>query len=325
MVPIESGVDKGLAWHYGDPLREQRWLEEGTGVVDLANREVFRITGSERASYLNLLGTAKLDELVPGQSASTFLLDPQGHILFFAALVETGEEIWGWTEPGCGAGLVEHLNRMKFRMDADAQLRPDMGVVWCGSPGGVCRTGAPNCLGGAEIFVPRGDVESVMGSGHPVGLWAMTARRIAAGIPRVGVDTDSRTLPNELGVPSENLSLNKGCYPGQETVARVYNVGAPPRRLVRLNFDGSEERFLDPGTPIMLEGDPVGYLGSMAYHYELGPIGLSLVKREIDDGATLFADGLPSRIDPLVPRDVGLHVRFQPGRPPFRPNRPPLK
>ena len=324
MVPIESGVDRGLAWHYGDPLREQRWLEEGTGVVDLANREVFRITGSERASYLNLLGTAKLDDLAPGATASTFLLDPQGHILFFAALVETGEEIWGWTEPGCGVGLVEHLNRMKFRMDVDAQLRENMGVVWCGSPGGVCRAGTPNCLGGAEMFIPRGDVESMIAQGNPVGLWAYTARRIAAGIPRIGTDTDGRTIPNELGVPSENVSLDKGCYPGQETVAKVYNVGAPPRRLVRLHFDGSEERFLDPGTPIMTAGNTVGYLGSMAYHYELGPIGLSLVKRETDDAAALFADALPARIDPLVPRDVGLHVRFQPGRT-FRPVGPPLK
>jgi len=311
MVPIESGVDRGLAWHYGDPLREQRWLEAGTGTVDLANREVFRITGAARAAYLNLLGTAKLDELAPGRSASTFLLDPQGHILFFAALVETGEEIWGWTEPGCGAGLTDHLNRMRFRMDVDAQLREDMGVVWIGSPSDwPCREGTPNCLGGAEAFIPRTETESVMARGNPVGLWAYTARRIAAGVVRIGVDTDSRTLPNELGVPSENLDLGKGCYPGQETVARVYNVGAPPRRLVRLHFDGSEERFLDPLTPLTLDGVPVGRLGSMAYHHELGPIGLSLIKRETDDDTTLLADGIPARIDPLVPRDVGLHVRF---------------
>ena len=311
MVPIESGVDKGLAWHYGDPLREQRWLDEGTGVVDLANREVFRIWGSERGSYLNVLGTAKLDGLIPGQAASTFLLDPQGHILFFLALVETGEEIWGWTEPGCGAGLVDHLNRMKFRMDVDARLCDDMGVVWMGAPvDGPHRQGRPNCLGGAEAFVPRAEVESLIARGVPVGLWAYTARRIAAGVARIGVDTDSRTLPNELGVPSENLDFGKGCYPGQETVARVYNVGAPPRRLVRLHFDGSEERFLDSGTPVTLDGAPVGHLGSMAYHHELGPIGLALVKRETDDGATLLADGVPAQIDPLVSRTAGLHVRF---------------
>ena len=323
MVPIEQGVDQGLAWHYGDPLREQRWMEEGSGVVDLANREVFRVTGAERATYLNLLGTAKLDDLAPGQSSSTFLLDAQGHILFFAAFVDTGNEIWGWTEPGSGEALVGHLNRMKFRMDVDAQLCPDIGVVWRGSVvDGPYRIGTPNCLGGAEAFIPRADVESAMSAGRPVGLWAYTAVRIAAGIPRIGVDTDARTIPNELGVPSENLDLNKGCYPGQETVAKVYNMGAPPRRLVRLHFDGSEERFLDLGTPLKLDGDTVGYVGSMAYHHELGPIGLSLVKHETDDAATLFADSLPARIDPLVPKDVGLHVRFQSGGRTFRPIRP---
>jgi len=312
MVPVESGVDRGLAWHYGDPLREQRLLEEGTGMVDLANREVVRITGGDRAAYLNLLGTAKLDSLAPGETASTLLLDPQGHIIFFLAVVETGEEIWGWTEPGYGRGVAGHLNRMKFRMDVAAEVREDMSVIWSGTPvDGPCRRGTPNCLGGAETFVCCGDVTSLMAGADPVGMWAYTARRIAAGIPRIGTDTDSRTIPNEIGVPSENLSLNKGCYPGQETVAKVYNVGAPPRRLVRLHLDGSGERFLDSGAPITLDGDLIGHVGSMAYHHELGPIALGMVKRETDDDSTVLADGVPARIDPLVPRDAGLHVRFR--------------
>ena len=312
MVPVGSGADEGLAWHMGDPLREQRWLEDGTGVVDLGNREVLRITGADRAAYLNLLGTQKLDELSPGQTASTFLLDPRGHILFFLGLVETGEEIWGWTEPGYGAGLADHLNRMRFRMDVAAEVREDVGVVWSGFQveGMVARAGAPNCLGGYESFVPRIETDEVMRRGHPAGTWAHTALRIAAGVPRFGADTDGRTLPNELGVPSENLALDKGCYPGQETVARVYNVGAPPRRLVRLHLDGSEERFVDTPAPLTLDGTPVGFMGSMSYHHELGPIGLGLVKRETDDSAALLADGVPARVEPLVPRDAGLHVRF---------------
>lgn len=360
-VRIESGADIGAVWHYGDPLREQRWLEDGTGVVDLSARDVIRITGPERGAYLNLLGTQKLDDMSPGQAMSTFLLDPQGHIMHFLALVETGDEIWGWTEPGRGAGLVDHLTRMKFRMDVQADMRIDMAVVWVGAdipvdslmdPGlgdralmdrssgdsdpnghgegvegipsaqetvdpcdGVgpqacpARQGTPNCLGGKEVFIPRSQVDHVMSLGHPVGMWAHTARRIASGVIRVGMDTDTNTLPNEVGVPSEDLVLNKGCYPGQETVARVYNVGAPPRRLVRLHLDGSQESFLDPNTPLTLDGAEVGFLGSMAYHHELGPIGLGLVKRQTDDNATLMAADVPASIEPLVARDVGLHVK----------------
>ena len=327
MVDVDQGIDQGIAWHYGDPLREQRWLADGTGVVALGNREVVRIGGADRATLLNLLGTQKLDALAPGESSSTYLLDPQGHIAYFLALVNAPDAIWGWTEPGCGAPLASHLTRMRFRLDVNIDLRPDLGVVWAGKPqsepgtnSGPVRSGTPNCLGGWECFLPQETIASGQCvdrlGGHPAGLWAYTARRIEAGVVRVGVDTDHRTLPNEVGVPSENLALNKGCYPGQETVARVHNVGAPPRRLVRLHLDGSQDRLLESGTELRLAGDPshvVGWIGSMAYHHELGPIALGLIKRETDDSATFLADGIAASAEALVTRDAGLHVRFTPG------------
>jgi folate-binding protein YgfZ len=141
-----------------------------------------------------------------------------------------------------------------------------------------------------------------MEQGKPVGIWAYTARRIAAGVARIFVDTDRRTLPNELGVPSENLAFGKGCYPGQESVAKIVNRGTPPRRLVRLHLDGSQERFVDSGTVLTSMTDPdttVGFLGSMSYHRELGPLGLGLVNKGIDDSATLLADTVPVRIETL--------------------------
>jgi folate-binding protein YgfZ len=199
-----------------------------------------------------------------------------------------------------------------------------------------------------------------MAAGCPVGLWGWEARRIAAGLPRVGLDTDQRTLPNELGLPSEAVALDKGCYPGQETVARVHNVGHPPRRLVRLHLDGSAERLLTAGTDLTLAptghaadqdaagsertapsaatddrpdsaadstaagattpgpttgsdpttaapGAPVGRLGSMAWHWELGPIGLALVTRRLPESATLLADGVAAAVESLVDPDQGLH------------------
>ena len=297
-------------WHFGDPLREQRHLDDGSWVVDLSDREVVTISGKDRAHYLNLLGTQKLDPLSVGQSTSTYLLNAQGHIAYFLALVAAEDVVWGWTEPGCGQGLVDHLNFMRFRMDVLAELRPEIAVMWSGTPEDAypMREGTPNCLGGYEVFLPR-DANPL--PGNPAGFWAYTARRIAAGIPRYLVDTDDRTIPNELGVPSECVVLDKGCYPGQETVAKIHNLGAPPRRLVRLHIDGSDDWILSPGTPLALASDlstSIGFLGSVAYHHELGPIALGLVKRETDDGIRLMADGVPATMEPLVSRDVGLHL-----------------
>ncbi|MCL2783978.1 MAG: folate-binding protein [Propionibacteriaceae bacterium] len=299
-VLITDGTDAGLAWHYGDPLGEQRLLEEAGGVVELSNREVIRIDGDDRLKLVNLLSTQALDSLAIGESASTYLLDPQGHIVHFLALVNDEETLWGWTEPGRGRALADHLNSMRFRLDVRAELVDQMTILWSGVPrdNTVMRSGTPNCLGGYELFVPR-DSHSL---DPTVGLWAYTARRVAAGVPRIGTDTDERTIPNELGVPSECVSLNKGCYPGQETVAKTHFRGTPPRRLVRLHFDGSQERFMSPGTPLTaVESDtPVGILGSMAYHMDLGPIALGLIARKITDSTLILADGVPATIQPLV-------------------------
>ncbi|MDR0284156.1 MAG: folate-binding protein [Propionibacteriaceae bacterium] len=309
-VPVDTGADAGLAWHYGDPLREQRYLDRD-GVVDLGNREVVRIEGGDRAEFLHLLGTQRLDRLTPGVTASTWFLDAQGHITSFLALVAAPDAVWGWTEPGCGAALVDFLNRRRFRMDVRATMCPGLAVVWSARPGeGIVRSGTPNCLGGYELLVPRERVADCLATGSPAGLWAYTARRIAAGVPRLGADTDKRTLPNEVGVPSECVALDKGCYPGQETVAKTNSRGAPPRRLVRLHLDGSTELRVAPGTPVVADGADVGFVGSASYHYHLGPIALALVKRSTGEAVTVA--GVPARVESLGPPRPG--VRPLPGR-----------
>ena len=304
-VPVDSGIDQGMAWHYGDPLREQTYLEDGTGVVDLSNREVIRITGSQRGAYLNLMATQQLDNLAPGETASTFFLDPKGHIIFFLALVADRAQpvIWGWTEPGQARHLVDHLNSRKMRLDVRAELAEDLAVVWSG-PGfeqHLFRAGAPNCLGGRECFVPRAELGAVMSSRRPVGLWAYTAARIAAGVPRFGFETDHRSLPNELGVPSPEVAIGKGCYPGQETVVKTHHRGMPPRRLVRLHLDGSQEPRFEARTELVAaeDGKAIGFAGSTAYHRQLGPIGLGLVTRGVADGAIVLAGGVPAKIEAL--------------------------
>ena len=123
------------------------------------------------------------------------------------------------------------------------------------------------------------------------------------------LDTDHRTIPHEVGWIETAVHLSKGCYRGQETVARVHNLGHPPRRLVFLHLDGSEDRLPAHADPVSLgEVGAVGFVGSAARHYELGPIALALIKRTVPVDATLLAAGLPAAQEVIVPPDAGANV-----------------
>jgi folate-binding protein YgfZ len=141
------------------------------------------------------------------------------------------------------------------------------------------------------------------------GIWAHEALRIAAGRPRMGLDTDHRTIPHEVGWIGTAVHLNKGCYRGQETVARVHNLGHPPRRLVLLHLDGSEDRLPARGDPVSLNGASIGVAGSAARHYELGPIALALVKRTSPVDATFTVDGIAAAQEVLVSPEAGASVQ----------------
>jgi tRNA-modifying protein YgfZ len=117
------------------------------------------------------------------------------------------------------------------------------------------------------------------------GTWAWDALRVAAALPAFGIDTDEKTVPHEVPRWLERaVHFNKGCYRGQETVAKVHHLGQPPRRLVMLHLDGTSEQPPASGTPIMLGDKQVGVIGTAVQHYELGQIALALVKRGVADG-----------------------------------------
>lgn len=143
---------------------------------------------------------------------------------------------------------------------------------------------------------------------RPAGLWTYEANRVAAHRPRLGVDTDDRTIPHEAGWIGRAVHLDKGCYRGQETVARVHNLGRPPRMLVMLHLDGSGERPTT-GDPVLADGRQVGRLGTVVDHADLGPIALALLKRAIPAGTPLRTGGehpVAAEIDveSLPPADV---------------------
>jgi folate-binding protein YgfZ len=164
--------------------------------------------------------------------------------------------------------------------------------------------------GGKYEFVPRARLTAYADAAGPAaGLWAFEALRIARGEARFGFDTDHRTIPNEAGWIGSAVHLDKGCYRGQETVARVHTLGRPPRRLTLLHLDGTENRLPAQGAELSLDGRAVGFVGSSARHHELGPIALALVKRNVPVDATLSADGMPAAQEIVVDPDAGLHVR----------------
>jgi tRNA-modifying protein YgfZ len=163
---------------------------------------------------------------------------------------------------------------------------------------------------GLDLIV-QPDVAGKLAATFPVaGMWAFEAARIAARLARPGLDSDHKTLPHEIGLIESAVHLNKGCYRGQETVARIHNLGHPPRRLVFLHLDGSADRLPAHGSPLQLEdGTQVGFVGSAARHFELGPIGLGLVKRSVDVNATLLADGVAAAQEAVVSPDAGANVK----------------
>ncbi|NUK12105.1 folate-binding protein YgfZ [Streptomyces lunaelactis] len=305
-----EGHDEGVAAHYGDLFREQRALADGTGFVDLSHRGVVTVTGDDRLSWLHLLLTQHVSELPAGQATEALILSAHGHIEHALYLVDDGESVWAHVEPGTQEALIGYLESMKFFYRVEVADRTgEFAVVHlpAGSiaepPKGVVVRETPH---GRDLFLPRAGLESFAAEHGPAaGILAYEALRVETHRPRVGFETDHRTLPHELGWIGSAVHLQKGCYRGQETVARVHNLGKPPRRLVFLHLDGSEVHLPGHGTPVRLasdgeEGRQLGFITTSARHHELGPIALALVKRNVPVDAELLAGDTAAAQEPVV-------------------------
>ncbi|KTR52086.1 YgfZ/GcvT domain-containing protein [Curtobacterium oceanosedimentum] len=303
--------EAGPAAHFGNPVGEQRALDAGRAVVELG-LGVVTVSGPDRLSWLNSITSQLLTGLAPGTSTETLVLDQSGRVEHAARVVDDGEVTWLLTEPTDAAPLAAWLDSMRFMLRVevadrsadlvtlgrfDGSAAPDDVVVewvdpWSSvTPGGwgyAALEAHPGTDWTLRIDVVTPDTAvALAGSGAPVaGLLAFEALRIAAWRPVLG-DVDERTIPHEFDWLRSAVHLSKGCYRGQETVAKVHNLGHPPRRLVMLHLDGSDGVLPVPGTAVELDGKDVGRLTASALHHELGPIGLAVVKRSLDPAATL--------------------------------------
>ena len=305
-----EGRDEGVAAHYGDLFREQRALADGSGFVDLSHHGVVAVTGDDRLSWLHLLVTQHMTDLAPGQATEALILSANGHIEHALYLVDDGETLWAHVEPGTRDELVAYLESMKFFYRVEvADRTDDIAVVHlpAGSiaevPAGVVVRETPH---GRDLFLPRADLESFAASHGPAaGILAYEALRVEAHRPRLGFETDHRTIPHEVGLIGSAVHLQKGCYRGQETVARVQNLGKPPRRLVFLHLDGSEVLLPAHGAPVRLaadgeEGRQLGFVTTAVRHHELGPIALALVKRNVPVDAPLIVGNTAAAQETVV-------------------------
>lgn len=313
-----DGVDAGVAAHYGDPMREQRLLREGLAAVDLSHRDVVTVTGPDRLSWLHSMTTQHVSGLAPLTSVESLVLSPKGHIEHDLHLVDDGRTTWITLEPGTGTALVTWLDAMRFMLRVEVALKTGAYAV-LGEPVGreaspeeaatrlAWRDPWPDLVGDSaaygphehpasgrrwrELIVPRADLLEALGDRPLAGTWAAEALRVADWRPRLGFETDHRTIPHEVDWLRTAVHLHKGCYRGQETIARVHNLGRPPRRLVFLHLDGSGHVLPTRGATVALGERAVGHVTSVARHYEDGPIALALVKRNTPLDAVLDVGG----------------------------------
>lgn len=316
------GIDSGIAWHYGDPMREQRILETAAGVIDRSNRPVLVISGPDRLPWLHSICSQHVSNLADGESTEALVLSPHGHVEQHWQLTERDGTVWLDVEPGMADDALGYLEKMRFLKRVEpSEVSDEWAVIGLVGPaadavlvaaghtppttraidlsaGGFARR---TPWGDVDLVVPRArladEITGLVAAGAaPAGLWAYDAKRVEARRPRLRFETDHRTIPHEVGWIDTAVHLDKGCYRGQETVARVQNLGRPPRRLVFVHLAGESDVLPDVGTSVELAGRSVGFLGTAVQHHELGPVALAVIKRSIPDDAELTVAGSSTAI-----------------------------
>ena len=288
LLKVEAGPDKGAIWHFGDPVKEQRALAEGKAWADLSHLEIVAIKGVDRLRWLHDLTTQHLEAFNGGWS-NGLILDHLGHIEHQFLIFDDGETSWLIVDVNRAGPLIDYLKKMQFSLRVDVRDASSEKTL-------LRAPGLTDELGGPYQLVNRGEIPNFAGA-IQVGIWALEAERVAALRPRIGFETDHKSIPNELNLLNKSVHLNKGCYRGQETVAKVHNLGQPPRKLVLLHLDGSEVDLPATGADIERDGIKVGFIGTVARHHELGNIALGVVKRNVEADTALTVGGIAARID----------------------------
>jgi folate-binding protein YgfZ len=322
--------------HYGNPMIEQRSLFEGDAVCLMDPAGIISVSGVDRLTWLHSLLSQNLKNIKPGESTEALLLDPQGHIEQQIKVIDDGDTTWLMVNQENTQPLLDWLSKMVFRMkveltdrSADFVLvgatkpKPELSFVsnsqplvwkdvWPGViPGGYRYSTRDVNYSWFEHLVEASKVDNVLGQASLSGTMAADALRVAAGRPLAASEIDEKSLPHELDLLATAVHLSKGCYRGQESVAKVHNLGHPPRRLTFLHLDGSEHSLPDVGDEVRVSGQEkvIGKITSAAQHFEMGPIALAVISRSVAEDAALEVSSSGGLIaatqEIIVPQSAG--------------------
>lgn len=322
--------------HYGDPMIEQRKLSDGEALCLLDAQGVITVSGVDRLTWLHSLLSQNLKNLSPGESTEALLLDPQGRIEQVIKVIDDGETTWLMVDSANTEALLSWLQKMVFRMkveitDRSAQFAtvgatkelPEISftsngqnLIWKDQWSGVVAGGyrySTRSINHSwfEHLVEEASLDRVLAGKVMAGTMAADGLRVAAGRPKALNEVDEKSLPHELDLLSTAVHLSKGCYRGQESVAKVHNLGHPPRRLTFLHLDGSEHALPDVGDEVRVLGEEQsrGKVTSVAQHFEMGPIALAVISRSVPEDAALEVVGKHGLIaatqEVIVPQSAG--------------------
>jgi folate-binding protein YgfZ len=303
---------------------EYRQLREECGLLDRSGRGQVQVSGADAAEYLQGQLTNDIEALEPGDGQRAALLDRKGHMQAdLRVLRPAAEEIWLDMEAQAREAALAHLKMYSIGRDvAVADVSEERTILSLIGPRSVevagtaalpqyaceeASVGTVACLAvgtgdGIDLIVPASDAgrlaEVLAGAGAvPVSTEAAEIVRIEAGVPRFGAEMGNETMPAEAGIVEQTVSFTKGCYIGQETVARLHYKGRPNRHLRGLRLSAPAE----PGSPVRLGEKEVGRLGGAGVSPALGPIGLAILRREAEPGATVAVgeDGVTAEVTDL--------------------------
>jgi folate-binding protein YgfZ len=270
--------------------------------VDRSERGKLAITGPEAKPFLQGLVSNDVESLTPGRGCYAAVLTPKGKMIGDLRVLDTGEELLLDCERAALQGIFNVLWRGRVGLNVEIHKRTlQMGLL---SVVGLALAGpdehdnvrteiagksvvAVTTDVGTDLFCAAGDLEAVRAEFPPGDEAQLEVLRVEAGRPRYGLDLDDSVIPQEAGLNDRAVSFTKGCYVGQETVARLHYRGKPNRHLRGLQLSAPAE----PGAEIRLGEKVVGRLGSVVESPRHGPIALALVRREAAPGDVVTVDG----------------------------------